>query len=141
MHVRERVEELAQYMGGNKDLFLEAVHRLWEDHCEDMLVIRTIFLYLDRTYVMQTPHVASIWDMGLNLVRGNFVHRQNMETMLIDSLLDLVESEREGKAINRTYLYALLRMLLSLHFTMCGSRSMNNSGSFAEIRMMKRLPW
>ncbi|CAI5715722.1 unnamed protein product [Hyaloperonospora brassicae] len=115
VHVRERVEELAQYMGGNKDLFLEAVHRLWEDHCEDMLVIRTIFLYLDRTYVMQTPHVASIWDMGLNLVRDNFVQRQSMETMLIDSLLDLVESEREGKAINRTYLYALLRMLLSLH--------------------------
>uniref|UniRef100_A0AAV1UQ24 Cullin family profile domain-containing protein n=1 Tax=Peronospora matthiolae TaxID=2874970 RepID=A0AAV1UQ24_9STRA len=115
VHVRERVEDLVQYTGGNMDLFLEAVHRLWEDHCEDMLVIRTIFLYLDRTYVMQTPHVASIWDMGLNLVRNNFVQRQSMETMLIDALLELVESERQGKAINRTHLYTLLRMLLALH--------------------------
>uniref|UniRef100_M4BK01 Cullin family profile domain-containing protein n=1 Tax=Hyaloperonospora arabidopsidis (strain Emoy2) TaxID=559515 RepID=M4BK01_HYAAE len=115
VHVRERVEDLVQYTGGNMDLFLEAVHRLWEDHCEDMLVIRTIFLYLDRTYVMQTPHVASIWDMGLNLVRNNLVQRQSMETMLIDALLELVEAERQGKAINRTYLYTLLRMLLALH--------------------------
>uniref|UniRef100_H3G975 Cullin family profile domain-containing protein n=1 Tax=Phytophthora ramorum TaxID=164328 RepID=H3G975_PHYRM len=115
VHIRERVEDLVQYTGGDMNLFLEAVHRLWEDHCEDMLVIRTIFLYLDRTYVMQTPHIASIWDMGLNVVRDNLVQRQSLETKLIDALLELVENERKGEAINRSYLYNLLRMLLSLH--------------------------
>jgi cullin-4 len=115
VHIRERVEDLAKYTGGDMNLFLEAVHRLWEDHCEDMLVIRTIFLYLDRTYVMQTPHIASIWDMGLNLVRDNLVQRRSLETKLIDALLELVEHERKGEAINRSYLYNLLRMLLSLH--------------------------
>ncbi|KAE8913466.1 Cullin-4 [Phytophthora fragariae] len=115
VHVRGRVEELLQYTGGDMNLFLEAVHKLWEDHCEDMLVIRTIFLYLDRTYVMQTPHIASIWDMGLNLVRDNLVERRSLETKLIDALLELVELERKGEASNRSYLYNLLRMLLSLH--------------------------
>ncbi|RMX67379.1 hypothetical protein DD238_000823 [Peronospora effusa] len=115
VHIRERVQDLVEYTGGDLDLFLEAVHQLWEDHCEDMLVIRTIFLYLDRTYVMQTPHIASIWDMGLNLVRDNLVQRRSLETKLIDALLELVESERKGEAINRSYLYNLLRMLLSLH--------------------------
>ncbi|KAG7392911.1 Cullin-4A [Phytophthora boehmeriae] len=115
VHIQERVEKLVQYTAGDMNLFLEAVHRLWEDHCEDMLVIRTIFLYLDRTYVMQTPHIASIWDMGLNLVRDNLVQRRSLETKLIDALLELVELERKGEAINRSYLYNLLRMLLSLH--------------------------
>eukprot|EP00644_Phytophthora_capsici_P001450 jgi/Phyca11/542901/estExt2_Genewise1Plus.C_PHYCAscaffold_100417 len=114
-HIKERVEDLVKFTGGDTDLFLEAVHRLWEDHCEDMLVIRTIFLYLDRTYVMQTPHIASIWDMGLNLVRDNLVQRRALESKLIDALLELVEHERKGEAINRSYLYNLLRMLLALH--------------------------
>ncbi|KAI9916986.1 hypothetical protein PsorP6_016819 [Peronosclerospora sorghi] len=115
VHIRARVEALVQHTSGEMDFFLEAVHRFWEDHCEDMLVIRTIFLYLDRTYVMQTPHIASIWDMGLNLVRHNLVERRKLETKLIEALLELVELERKGEAINRSYLYNLLRMLLSLH--------------------------
>ncbi|KAL7684245.1 putative cullin protein, neddylation [Plasmopara halstedii] len=115
LYIQKRVEELVQYTGGETNVFLEAVHKLWEDHCDDMLVIRTIFLYLDRTYVMQTPHIASIWDMGLNLMRDNLVQRQSLEKKLIDVLLELVEHERKGEAINRSYLYNLLKMLLSLH--------------------------
>lgn len=111
--IRARVEQL-QHATGDINMFLEAVHQLWEDHCEDMLVIRTIFLYLDRTYVMQTPHIASIWDMGLNLLRENIVQRKPLEAKLIDGLLELIERERKGEAINRSYLYNLLRMLLSL---------------------------
>lgn len=108
-----RVEQL-QHAAGDTSMFLEAVHQLWEDHCEDMLVIRTIFLYLDRTYVMQTPHIASIWDMGLNLLRDNLVQRKHLEAKLLDGLLELIERERKGEAISRSYLYNLLRMLLSL---------------------------
>ncbi|TDH71978.1 hypothetical protein CCR75_004879 [Bremia lactucae] len=115
LHIQKRVEALVPYTGGDMDLFLEAVHQFWEDHCEDMLVIRTIFLYLDRTYVMQTPHIASIWDMGLNLMRDHLVQHRSLEMKLIEALLNLVEHERKGEAINRSYLYNLLRMLLSLH--------------------------
>ncbi|KAF1329324.1 Cullin family protein, partial [Globisporangium splendens] len=113
MFIRARVESL-QKSTGDINMFLEAVHQLWEDHCEDMLVIRTIFMYLDRTYVMQTPHIASIWDMGLNLLRNNIIQRKHLEAKLIDGLLELIERERKGEAINRSYLYNLLRMLLSL---------------------------
>lgn len=95
-------------------MFLDAVHKLWEDHCGDMLVIRTIFLYLDRTYVIQTPHVASIWDLGLNLLRENMVQRHRLDHKLIEALLELIELERRGEAITRSYLYNLLRMLSSL---------------------------
>lgn len=33
--------------------FLMLVHHCWDDHCNQMLTIRSIFLYLDRTYVKQ----------------------------------------------------------------------------------------
>lgn len=115
LHIQDRVEQLMHYTGGDMEGFLEAVHRLWVDHCDDMLVLRTIFLYLDRTYVMQTPHIASIYDMGLNVMRENLVQRRTLETKLIEALLELVRQERKGEAVNRSYLYTLIKMLLSLH--------------------------
>lgn len=33
----------------------------WLSHCQQMIMIRSIFLYLDRTYVLQNPTVHSIW--------------------------------------------------------------------------------
>jgi cullin-4 len=47
--------------------FLPVVAHVWEDHCDHMLTIRNIFLKLDRSYVLQTPGLLSIWDMGLKV--------------------------------------------------------------------------
>lgn len=48
--------------------FLPLVDHVWEDHCDHMLTIRNIFLKLDRSYVLQTPGLLSIWDMGLQVL-------------------------------------------------------------------------
>src|SRR6056297_66681 len=50
-------------------LFLAKVDDVWQDHCEHMLTIRNIFLYMDRSFVMQTSALQPIWDMGLTLFR------------------------------------------------------------------------
>lgn len=46
--------------------FLIAVEKIWQHHCEVMGLIRNIFLYLDRSYALQTNGVLSIWEMGLS---------------------------------------------------------------------------
>ncbi|KAJ0405103.1 hypothetical protein P43SY_000514 [Pythium insidiosum] len=114
--IASRVEQLEhlETTGGDVTLFLEAVHALWQDHCDDMLVLRTIFLYLDRTYVVQTPHVASIWEMGLQLLRQHITARKRVATRLVQGLLELIERERKGEVVARSHLYDLLRMLLAL---------------------------
>jgi hypothetical protein len=70
--------------------FLHRVHAVWTAHCDEMLIIRGIFLYLDRTFVIQQATLAqqtqprtnamddgsaasalpapkSLWDMGLGI--------------------------------------------------------------------------
>lgn len=42
-------------------LYLKKVNECWQSHCQQMIMIRSIFLYLDRTYVLQNPTVHSIW--------------------------------------------------------------------------------
>ena len=42
-------------------VYLKNVNECWQSHCQQMIMIRSIFLYLDRTYVLQNPTVHSIW--------------------------------------------------------------------------------
>ena len=45
------------------------VEKTWEDLCAQMLTIRQIFLYLDRSYVIAASGVRSLFEMGLQLFR------------------------------------------------------------------------
>ena len=45
------------------------VEKTWEDVCAQMLTIRQIFLYLDRSYVIAASGVRSLFEMGLQLFR------------------------------------------------------------------------
>lgn len=47
------------------------VESCWEHHCNQMLTIRQIFLYLDRSYVINTSGVRSLYEMGLQLFRNH----------------------------------------------------------------------
>lgn len=49
--------------------FLEQVAAMWDNYCSQMLLIRSIFLYLDRTYVITLPGLRSLFDTGLACLR------------------------------------------------------------------------
>jgi len=98
----------------DKIIFLKKVNHHWSSHCEQMLMIRSIFLFLDRTYVLQNPNVNSIWDMGLNLFRHHIMLNTNVQNRAVDGLLLLIEKERQGDMVDKTLLKSLLRMLSDL---------------------------
>ncbi|GFP91134.1 cullin-4 [Phtheirospermum japonicum] len=72
---------LQALVGQSKDrvVFLSLVEKCWQDFCDQMLMIRGIALYLDRTYVKQTPNVCSLWDMGLQLFRKHLSRASEVE--------------------------------------------------------------
>ncbi|KAG5515817.1 hypothetical protein RHGRI_036759 [Rhododendron griersonianum] len=82
--------------------------------CDQMLMIRGIALYLDRTYVKQTPNVCSLWDMGLQLFRKHLSLAAEVEHKTVFGLLKMIESERLGEAVDRALLNHLLKMFTAL---------------------------
>lgn len=68
-HISSQLQRLAATPTSSPQLFLEKMNECWQDHCSQMLTIRSIFLYLDRTYVISDSAVRSIFDMGLRLFR------------------------------------------------------------------------
>ncbi|MBA0723853.1 hypothetical protein Golax_004397 [Gossypium laxum] len=79
-----------------------------------MLMIRSIALYLDRTYVKQTPNVRSLWDMGLQLFRKHLSLAPEVDHKTVTGLLRMIESERLGEAVDRTLINHLLQMFTAL---------------------------
>ncbi|CAN1227293.1 CUL4 [Linum grandiflorum] len=107
---------LRSLVGQSPDLlvFLSLVERCWQDFCDQMLMIRGIALYLDRTYVKQTPNVRSLWDMGLQLFRRHLSSAREVEHKTVTGLLQMIERERLGEAVDRTLLNHLLKMFTAL---------------------------
>ncbi|PPR96732.1 hypothetical protein GOBAR_AA23935 [Gossypium barbadense] len=71
---------------------------------KSMLMIRGIALYLDRTYVKQTP----------NLFRKHLSMAPEVEHKTVTGLLRMIEGERLGEAVDRTLLNHLLKMFTAL---------------------------
>eukprot|EP00095_Tigriopus_kingsejongensis_P003490 maker-scaffold875_size86197-snap-gene-0.15 protein:Tk03490 transcript:maker-scaffold875_size86197-snap-gene-0.15-mRNA-1 annotation:"PREDICTED: cullin-4B-like" len=112
-HVQACVEP---FLGESLDklIFMKKMNECWSSHCRQMIMVRSIFLFLDRTYVLQHPAVLSIWEMGLDLFRRSILTHQLVQTRTVDGILMLIEQERHGDQIDRSLLKNLLRMLSDL---------------------------
>ncbi|XP_001515026.2 cullin-4A isoform X1 [Ornithorhynchus anatinus] len=95
-------------------LFLKKINKCWQDHCRQMVMIRSIFLFLDRTYVLQNSLLPSLWDMGLELFRTHVISDKLVQSKTIEGVLSLIEQERNGETVDRSLLRSLLSMLSDL---------------------------
>ncbi|NWT97615.1 CUL4B protein, partial [Urocynchramus pylzowi] len=115
-HIKAQIHQFREYpfLSLQCVLFLKKIDKCWQDHCRQMIMIRSIFLFLDRTYVLQNSMLPSIWDMGLELFRTHIISDQKVQNKTIDGILLLIERERNGEAIDRSLLRSLLSMLSDL---------------------------
>uniref|UniRef100_A0A8C3VFM6 Cullin 4B n=1 Tax=Catharus ustulatus TaxID=91951 RepID=A0A8C3VFM6_CATUS len=114
-HIKAQIHQFREYpFLSSCVLFLKKIDKCWQDHCRQMIMIRSIFLFLDRTYVLQNSMLPSIWDMGLELFRTHIISDQKVQNKTIDGILLLIERERNGEAIDRSLLRSLLSMLSDL---------------------------
>jgi len=113
LHVQESVK---QFLGESMDklVFMKRMNECWSSHCRQMIMTRSIFLFLDRTYVLQNQAVMSIWDLGLDTFRRCVLTHQLVQTRTVDGILMLIEQERHGDMVDRSLLKSLLRMLSDL---------------------------
>merc|ERR1719158_1234191 len=72
---------------------MKEMNECWSAHCQQMILTRSIFLFLDRTYVLK---------------------HQLVQTRTVDGVLMLIEQERHGDVVDRSLLKSLLRMLTDL---------------------------
>jgi cullin-4 len=123
-------QRLANVPAGDETLV--AVDRAWQAHCDQTHLVRSIFLYLDRTYVLQqqqqhqqqhqdmldvSNRLLVLWDLALNDFRELVLLRNNgaLLAATLDALLAAVGRDRRGADIDRALARRLLRMLATLN--------------------------
>jgi len=95
--------------------FLKELEKAWQVYCNQLLTLRSIFLYLDRTFVLQQSTLKSIFDMGLHLFRQQIEKSPATERTLSAGLVEMVTQERRGDTqVDRKVLKSLVKMLLLL---------------------------
>uniref|UniRef100_A0A8K9XUF8 Cullin 4A n=1 Tax=Oncorhynchus mykiss TaxID=8022 RepID=A0A8K9XUF8_ONCMY len=113
----QAVENLCSYKVS--PTLYKQLRQVCEDHvqCAPMcfpIMIRSIFLFLDRTYVLQNSLLPSIWDTGLELFRNHIVSDGAVQKRTVDGILEQIERERNGETVDRSLLRSLLGMLSDL---------------------------
>lgn len=109
-HLQEMRRSIEAAQGG---LFLEELQRKWDDHNKALQMIRDVLMYMDRTYI-PTHKKTAVFDLGLELWRDNIVRSSNIRVRLLNTLLDLIHSERMGEVINRSLMRSTTKMLMDL---------------------------
>ncbi|GAA6006265.1 cullin family protein [Rhodotorula paludigena] len=99
----------------------EGAEERWMGLCEEegkrflqqMLLVRSIFLQLDRTWVLQTPGVLSIWDLAVDIFEHSVLHDHGevVQSRVQQSLTQLVLRERHGNLVPRP-LFRSFRLFL-----------------------------
>mmetsp|Transcript_17124 Transcript_17124/g.35635 ORF Transcript_17124/g.35635 Transcript_17124/m.35635 type:complete len:718 (-) Transcript_17124:1587-3740(-) len=114
LHISSQIKNLSGQYVQDED-FLRSVDRCWNDHCSQMSTIQSIFLYLDRTYVVQGGiGDRSLWNMGLRLFGGHFVQRVDVQRKSIAGVLSLIEKERNGDSVDRLLIKSLVRIFTAI---------------------------
>ncbi|EGC30785.1 hypothetical protein DICPUDRAFT_157447 [Dictyostelium purpureum] len=114
-HITNTLKHLALNQPTDPVLFLKSMNSVWRDHTSQMIMIRSIFLYLDRTYVIQTQNVKSIWDLGLFYFGNTLKSLSQLLNKTNQSLLLSITNERKGDEIDRDLMHSLIKMLSALH--------------------------
>eukprot|EP00039_Didymoeca_costata_P016531 m.298258 g.298258 ORF g.298258 m.298258 type:complete len:739 (+) comp16408_c0_seq1:174-2390(+) len=121
--------------------YLPLIDKVWNLHCDMMILIRCIFLSLDRKYVLQTSGLLSIWDMGLHAFGDCVVGHGNVLSRTVSGALGVIAYERSGDAVDRGRLKRLLHMLVDLQ---CYAKAfepefLESTKQFYEVESMRFL--
>ncbi|KAJ2797286.1 hypothetical protein H4R21_004379, partial [Coemansia helicoidea] len=92
---------------------LGRTQRFWEGYTQQLAMIRCVFLYLDRTYALQTPNVASLWAMGLAVVRHHLL-ADDLRARLVRLFVCEANRERSGEAPDCAALASISAMFVDL---------------------------
>ncbi|TNY22886.1 Cullin family-domain-containing protein [Rhodotorula diobovata] len=85
-----------------------------ESFARQVLLVRSVLLHLDRTFVLQSPALLSIWDLGLDLFQHSVLSDSTISSLVTSSTLDLIALERSGTSIPRSSLRSFLLRLRTL---------------------------
>lgn len=95
---------------------LQSVVRAWYRWSKQMETVRSIFFYLDRSYLLHSASLPSIDEMGIDKFRTNVFMPVQLKSKILQGACDLVNADRSGdeEARNNSLYRDAIKMFHSL---------------------------
>ncbi|KAG4301715.1 hypothetical protein PCANB_001784 [Pneumocystis canis] len=114
--VLENITSFAQTEG---DIVKIIIEKGWEIWIEQISVIRSIFYYFDRIFLLITPGLSSIWDTGVSLFREHFFMDLSINDLFFSDLFSIITTIRSSTNLvespNILLLQSSIKMINSLN--------------------------
>ncbi|KAL8293161.1 hypothetical protein RQP46_000855 [Phenoliferia psychrophenolica] len=99
---------------GEEDRWLTVLEAEWKRYLDQVLLVRAIFLHLDRTFVLQSTGLLSLWDLGLDSFRHSVIEDEQVGGRVTSALIAVIKRERDGDIISRPLVRSLILLLRAL---------------------------
>ncbi|CAD6586280.1 MAG: Cullin-4 [Cyphobasidiales sp. Tagirdzhanova-0007] len=147
IEVERKVGETAHSLNildtANGETWLAEIQKIWTTFNEKMLLIRSIFLHLDRTFVLHTTSLLSLWDMGLDIFRHRIVEDTQIGSRISREMIKLVNRDRDGQTVSSTLLTGLISLLTAVspasHTTVFVTPFLSSSTAYYQLESQKLL--
>ena len=80
---------------------LDVVIQAWSSWIKQLEIIRSIFFYMDRSYLLHSPMLPSIAEMGTSEFRTHIFSAMQLQQRILQGACDLVRVDREGSQDTR----------------------------------------
>ncbi|KDE09586.1 hypothetical protein MVLG_00481 [Microbotryum lychnidis-dioicae p1A1 Lamole] len=97
----------------NEDVLAQIDERI-KQFLDQTLLIRSVFLYLDRAYVLPLPTLLAIWELGLDILRHSVLADEAIAERITSALINLIVRERDGEAIPRALVQSVVTALSTI---------------------------
>lgn len=92
-----RVDLLRQASQLSSSNLLASYLKAWELWKEKLSTIRSIFFYMDRTYLLRNVEKPNLIDMGRNFFRSIIFQNEQLRPKVTSGVLHLIDSERNSR--------------------------------------------
>lgn len=115
-HVTRTVkEELKVQAAGNSDTdTLRAFVEAWSKWSTQLKTIRSIFYYMDQTYLLRSLEHSNVTETGLELFRANVFADTTLKPKILGGIVSLVDLDRDDQA-NENQTSLLRKAIDTLH--------------------------
>ncbi|KAG2216875.1 hypothetical protein INT45_009406 [Circinella minor] len=115
IHIQQLKTSLSEGLETNNKIFIATLNREWVKLCSSLVLIRNIFMELDRRYLIRATEYSSIIDLGKQLFREHVMESTTLKHHTIKDILALITKDRNGNTIDKGLVRSLMTMLSELN--------------------------
>ncbi|KAM0790651.1 hypothetical protein ACM66B_004511 [Microbotryomycetes sp. NB124-2] len=111
---RQLLTDQARSAAATSDEWLQLFDSLTKQYTQQVLLVRSVFLYLDRTYVLANKDLLPIWDLGLDLFRQSVLKDESVAKTITNQLLPSIKRDRDGDQISRPLIKSVVDLVRTI---------------------------